>query len=81
MDKKIVLCLSLLTVMVAASTVFTTEVHAKSIVSSYSDGYDAGKAAARAGQPEVCPDMGTSYCTGFHVGWNAAKLGQHLEAP
>ena len=58
------------------------QAHARSIVGSYSDGYEAGKAAANAGERGICPaGSGDAFCAGFYVGWNAAKLGQHLTQP
>jgi hypothetical protein len=54
------------------------QVHARSLVGSYSDGYEAGKEAAKAGNADVCDGSGTIYCTGFHVGWNAAALAEGI---
>jgi hypothetical protein len=73
--------IALVTATIVLGAVQMQQAQAKSFISQTGDGYDAGKAAAMAGQPEICPDKGTAYCTGFHAGWNAAKLGQHLTAP
>jgi hypothetical protein len=47
--------------------------HAKSLIGDYASGYEAGKSAAKAGSSDTCDGSGTLYCTGFHVGWAAAR--------
>jgi hypothetical protein len=55
------------------TTATAMQANAKSLVGDYSTGYDAGKAAAKAGQSDACDGTGTLYCAGFHIGWAVAR--------
>lgn len=70
------LLIPILILAVAVSTQSSIQEAKASIIGAYSNGYDAGKAQAKADFPgnynDSCPGQGTSYCTGWHIGYNAA---------
>jgi hypothetical protein len=64
-------------VLAAFITSTSQQAYADSLIGRTANGYEAGKAAAKSGQPDTCPSgAGTLYCIGFHSGYAAANLAQ-----